>query len=453
MRVYALSHVSDFELHRGLASLVAQDRTTTAMLLAHIAEFDARRLYLPAAYPSMYAYCVHELHLSEDAAYKRIQAARVARRFPAIFEAVADGRLHLSGAVLLTPHLTRENAEELLAAASRKTKSEIEELIATRFPRSEAFESVQTLPGSTMTPDAQLAPGPVEPECADFAGGRAGQLAPGQVEAPRSELSSGTAVQLAPGRVGSRAKVTPIAPGRFLLQLTVSRSMRDKLEHARNLLGHSDPGADATQVLDHALDALIEKLERRKFAATTRPRLSRRPGTGARHIPADVKRTVWERDGGQCTFVGESGRRCAARKHLEFDHIQPVARGGRASVAGIRLLCRAHNQFGAECTFGVEFMRRRREAASARRRQRVAAASRTHAKRAIAAVDEIVPPLRSLGFSADEARRAAALCEGMPDAPLEQRIRRALSYFHPRGRVSAWPRRWGEIGTSAGSNG
>ena len=68
MCTYSLSHLSDGALLRDLAALVAQDRATTARLLAHIAECDARRLYLPAAYPSMFAYCVHELRLSEDAA-------------------------------------------------------------------------------------------------------------------------------------------------------------------------------------------------------------------------------------------------------------------------------------------------------------------------------------------------------------------------------------------------
>ena len=55
---------------RGLIALVAQDRITTAEMLAHIAEVDERRLYLPAGHPSMYLYCVRELHLSEDAAAK-----------------------------------------------------------------------------------------------------------------------------------------------------------------------------------------------------------------------------------------------------------------------------------------------------------------------------------------------------------------------------------------------
>src|SRR6185312_8390533 len=112
MRDYSLDHLSDTALLRELASLVARDRLTTAELLAHIAEVDARKLYVPAGYPSMLAYCVEKLRLSEDAAGRRIQAARVGRKFPALLPALADGRLHLTAACLLAPHLTQENVEE-----------------------------------------------------------------------------------------------------------------------------------------------------------------------------------------------------------------------------------------------------------------------------------------------------------------------------------------------------
>src|SRR5205823_4145526 len=82
MHSYRLSHLADDALLRAVSTLVAQDRATTAALLAHLAEVDTRRLYLPAGHPSMFAYCVEALRLSEAAAYKRIQAARVARGFP-----------------------------------------------------------------------------------------------------------------------------------------------------------------------------------------------------------------------------------------------------------------------------------------------------------------------------------------------------------------------------------
>jgi hypothetical protein len=163
MRTYSLSHLGDPELHRGLLAAVAQDHSTTAILLAYLAEFDARKLYLPAGYPSMYAYCVEELRLSEDAACNRIRAARLAQRFPALFEAVADGRLHLGAIGLLAPYLTPENADELLAAATHRTKAEIEALLAQRFPRSEAMGLVCALPASAPAvvghwPRGQLRP-------------------------------------------------------------------------------------------------------------------------------------------------------------------------------------------------------------------------------------------------------------------------------------------------------
>jgi hypothetical protein len=71
---------------------------------------------------------------------------------------VADGRLHLSAVVLLAPYLTPENAEGLLAEAAHRTKSEIEELLARRIPRSEAMGLVVALPASPLRADDQLAP-------------------------------------------------------------------------------------------------------------------------------------------------------------------------------------------------------------------------------------------------------------------------------------------------------
>src|SRR5881396_1264946 len=84
MNGYTLSHLTDHTLLQALASLVTQDHVTTAALLAHLAEVDERKLYLPAAYPSMFMFCVQELRMSEDAALMRIRAARAARQFPAV---------------------------------------------------------------------------------------------------------------------------------------------------------------------------------------------------------------------------------------------------------------------------------------------------------------------------------------------------------------------------------
>jgi 5-methylcytosine-specific restriction endonuclease McrA len=448
MRTYVLSHLSDALLLRDLQALVAQECSALAAVLAHIAEVDARRLYLPAGFPSMHAYCVRELHLSEDSAFKRIRAARAARQFPAIFDALGQGRLHLSAVVLLTPYLTAGNADELLQVATHKTRAEIEELVAERFPRSEMLALVETLPASASSTDAQLA-------------GQAGTHAPAHV--------TESSCQLAPGPVASpipRPAMKPLAPGRFALQFTIGQDTHDKLRHAQALMSHRLPSGDLAQLFDLALDALLRQLEKQKFAATSRPqRRSRRSSGNPRHIPAPVKRAVWERDRGQCTFVGERGERCPSRKFLEFDHIDPVARGGQATVEGVRLRCRSHNQYEAERTFGAGFMSDKREqarraAAEARARAAAAAAeARTHAaaearaqareaeaqarareaaaearSRAVVReqVRDVTACLRELGFRAGEARRAVERCETIADATLEERVRAALKFLCPK---------------------
>jgi 5-methylcytosine-specific restriction endonuclease McrA len=411
MRSYSLTHLSDRDLLGRLAALVARDRVTTAELLAHISEVDARKLYLPAACPSMLVYCVRELHLSEDSALKRIHAARAAREFPEIFAALAEGRLHLSAVVQLAPHLTQENADGLFSAAAWKTKSEIQKLLAERFPRTELLPLVEAVP----TTDSQLAPGRLE------------------TSAPKTVVEPS---ELAPGRLETpRAKVTPIAPQRFALHLSMGQSTHDKLRYAQELLSHQIPTGDIVDVIDRALDLLIAKAEKTKFAATDRPRRSQRRTTGKRHVPDHVRRAVWARDQGQCTFVSESGRRCPARRFLEFDHIDEVARGGQATVERMRLRCRAHNQYTAERTFGADFMENKREEARQAAEARSEAARAAEEERAEHADEQdVIPWIRALGVRAEEARRVAALCEN-DDAPLEERVRFALSRLHPKGRT------------------
>jgi len=183
-----------------------------------------------------------------------------------------------------------------------------------------------------------------------------------------------------------------------------------------------------------------------------------RSATGTIHEQyADGSRAVWERDQGQCTFVGESGKRCPARKFLEFDHIEPAARGGQATVENLRLRCRGHNAYAAERAFGAGFMTEKREAARS-----AAARARTHAReaeakaraqaaakaeaetrtRAQAAAAEaeaqardVMACLRELRFRAGEARRAAEFCATIPDATLEERVRAALKFLCPKSRI------------------
>jgi hypothetical protein len=416
MNIDQVDHLADHLVLPGLASVVARSRSNDAETLAFIAVATERKLYVPAGYPSMFAYCVGELGFSEDATFKRTQAARAARKFPALFDAVAEGRLHLSAVVLLAPHLTSENAAEPIAGATRKTKSQIECLLAERFPKPDVPAFVQAV-------------APVE---------TAGSPAPGQVtlqaDQPDVELVPVATDSPAPGQVESpapRAKVVPLAPKRFAAQFTMDQEAHEELCYLQALLGHPVPSGDLAEVFRGAVKAHIQLLEKRIFGANTRRR--RGPGsTDARHVSAAVKHEVWVRDGGQCAFVSDEGHRCEARTRLEYDHVDPVARGGAATPKNLRLLCRAHNQHAAECAFGKGFMRRKREQAR-HQRQQVCRRGVTPGLLPTAAL-EMVPRLRQLGLSPDEARRAAArAAAALPDAPLEERVRYAVTLKAPAG--------------------
>jgi hypothetical protein len=157
------------------------------------------------------------------------------------------------------------------------------------------------------------------------------------------------------------ARIAPLSPERYAIQVTVSKATHDKLRQAQALLSHALPSGDVAEVLERALDALISQLEKRKFGETDRPRPARTSTSkDPRHIPAHVRRAVRARDGDRCTFVDSHGRRCTERSFLEFDHETPVGRGGEASISGIRLRCRAHNQYEAERAFGAGFMEHKR---------------------------------------------------------------------------------------------
>ena len=147
---YSLKALSDEQLLLELARLSKQSNELTAELLAHLAEADARRLYLQHACGSLFAYCLERLGYTEDEAGRRIQAARAARRFPVILEMVARGELHLSTINLLSPHLDEPGGEALLTAARGLTKRQTEELLAARFPKADVASSLRRLPDAAQ---------------------------------------------------------------------------------------------------------------------------------------------------------------------------------------------------------------------------------------------------------------------------------------------------------------
>ena len=370
--------ISDDELEASLSGLLGAGARVEARIVAHLAEVEARRLHLLAGYSSLYDYCRKRLGLSDYEAFIRIAAARVARKYPVVFEMLERRALHLTAICEVREFLTTENHRELFEAVSGKTKLQIREVLAQRFPRADVPASLKRLP-----------------------------------------------------------MIEPLSPGRYRLQLTLSAEQKEKLELARDLLSHANSSGDLAIVVERALDELISRLEKRRFGrAQSRPARERakasasmngspqmlgelncaelhvpqqpaprapagetlvgkspvgetpagdtlagKPpvgetlagdtlvgkapagGAGAdkgkrrrKHIAQETRRDLVTRDGVHCAFIGSNGQRCEARAFLQFHHRRPWARGGCDTADNMELLCRSHNLLLAERDFGRTYI-------------------------------------------------------------------------------------------------
>jgi hypothetical protein len=317
---------SDDQLLAAVKCLAARECRATAALVRSLMELDARRLYLGEGYSSLFTYCTQALHLAEGAAYNRIEAARAARRFPAILMALEDGSVTLTAVRLLAPHLTADNHRDVLASARHKGKRAIELLVASLRPMPPVPSTIRKLPeprSALLEPTGEAAPVPRAP----------------------------TPITITTSINAPLPAVTALAPERYKVQFTISRETQDKLRRVQALARHAIPSGDPAEIFDRALTLLLHDLERRRCAAVTAPRAAREAVGGSRYLPASVKRTVWRRDDGRCAYIGRDGR-CTERSFLEYHHVRPYAAGGAATTENIELRCRAHNAYEASLFFG-----------------------------------------------------------------------------------------------------
>jgi 5-methylcytosine-specific restriction endonuclease McrA len=341
---------SDRDLLAMVHQFASDERRATARLIASLAELDARRLYLGQGCSSLFTYCTQVLHLSEHAAYLRIEAARAARTYPMLLERFDTGEITLTTIGLLAPHLTPDNHQHLVEAARHKSKRDVEQLVATLRPQPPVASAIRKLPQpvrqehghATAVADATVrlpGVGTMSPAVSDVT----------PVAARAASPASGAPVRTVPAT--TPAIVKPLDAQRYKVQFTVNRDTFERLRRVQDLMRHVCPDGDVAIVFERALALLLEHLERTKLARVSRPRKTARAAGRSRRIPADVRRAVWRRDGGQCAFVGPRGR-CTERGFLEFHHVVPFAEGGAAAVENIQLRCRAHNHYESVQWFG-----------------------------------------------------------------------------------------------------
>jgi hypothetical protein len=376
----------------GLASLLRAERTAAADFLLALADFDRRRGWEPLGHASLFAFLHVELKLPNASAFWRMSAARLLQRFPDLIDPIRVGRLCLSTTAELAKVLTEENRAEVLPRFFGLSAREAKEVVAELQPR-EVPPTRMVVTGAAHVPAARspaFAMAPLTLAAAPVSGPHP-NVAP-RTQLRTSEVDFGGSARTAP----ARDDVEPLTADLRRLHVTVSRQFLKKLEAARDGLSHSIPGATTEQVLEAALDLLLEKQARARGLVKrprvtlpttplnqtapqpqTTPRTSQAasaPGELQPHgpplalapteppplrrdgpretIPAAVRRAVWERDQGRCSWPLDVGGTCGSTHRLELDHVVPWARFSAPTVDNLRVVCHRHNALAARQVFG-----------------------------------------------------------------------------------------------------
>lgn len=316
--------LSDSELQKHLDNVVGHEHECLAEVVDTLAEYDARNLYKGVGFASLFLYCTKTYHYSEEAAYKRIYAARIAQKYPSIIGRLERGEISLTAITILGPQLTSDNYRNLLNRASGKSKREVEMMVVELAPKPDARELIRRLPEQGLP---TTGPYPAFEAITQYSLSHSGDIPS-----------------------GPPSKIEPLTSQRIRFAFTGTDEFLKKIERCRQLLRHKYPAGRLEEIFDELVQDFLQKKDPDLKA---RPASYRQTKPFRREIPQWVKDEVWKRDGGRCCFISPEGRHCGSRDFLEFDHVIPWALGGISNNPGnIRLLCRSHNQHMSQKIFG-----------------------------------------------------------------------------------------------------
>ena len=317
------SSLSNAALLARLRELAFRERAAVSDFVACLAEADRRsEAILAEGYPSLFEFCVRDLKFAESTAYQRVNAAKLARTRPEILSLLADGSINLTNLCLIATRL--EEHPSLLERIVGKRKREVEELVASLGVPREVPDRMRSLaPALPVKHEASLFYAPSPREIAPF-------FAPAQAS----------------------AQDAPALEPRMEFRFAAGPLFVDAVERLRASLWHKYPAGRLEDLLYEAASDFLARRDSAREPRTATRRNAPSCPPRSRRIPAAVRRAVWNRDAGRCSFSGSAGR-CGESRGLELDHVKPWALGGRSDQASnLRLLCRAHNQTEAIRIFG-----------------------------------------------------------------------------------------------------
>ena len=130
--------------------------------------------------------------------------------------------------------------------------------------------------------------------------------------------------------------------------IKVSAKLLNKIKRAQAVTS----GALALEsVLEKALDEYLHRhdpLEKAK-----RSRVAGRSHEG-QPIKVSLRNQILRRDGGRCTHIDATGKRCSNERWLHVHHIRPRADGGNNEPGNLTTLCAAHHDLVHQSSLPIE---------------------------------------------------------------------------------------------------
>ena len=340
--------------------LVQKERNTHIQVLHHLEEIDSRKLYLELGFSSLFDYSVKELGYSEGAAYRRIKAMKLCRDLPDTENRLQSGKLNLSSASQLQAFFEKQ-AKKIKAEQSKKeiklshqseeNKKTVGNLKIAQndFIISHQRFSVENQKGNESSLFLNVE------EKKDLI-----KKAEGCSTRATMKLLS----EADPSLSVSKEKARFLGNGKVEIKLVIDESSHKKLEELKSLLSHKNPVLSHGELLSILLEEALEKhdprrkkirntMKQEKVTSAQKWECRSKAKKISRVIPSYLRKHIWERDKGQCTYVHpQTKRKCSSRYLLQIDHIRPFSLGGRSEAGNLRLLCAGHNQFRSKQTFG-----------------------------------------------------------------------------------------------------
>ena len=274
--------------------------------------------------PNLYTYAVEEMKLSEGTAYAMAAIAKRCLEVPEIMPALKDRKVSANKVSRMLSAMTKENARELLEFASRHTTKEVDLKVASINPKAAQKTNVRAVAGDRVRISMDLSIEEYELIC------RAREML-----AVKSSVGLKDVVMTSVRELVDRRD--PVAKAERAKVREFKRSARSP-----RLVDGSDEAA-----VNFNRSFIVAKTAQPKFKSDFKY-FSRTP------IPAHVRHAVHLRDGGRCTFIGQSGHRCESRLALHFHHIIEVSRGGSNDPENLVTVCSHHHELIHQLSLPIE---------------------------------------------------------------------------------------------------